>query len=117
MDALALALLWIAVVVPISFAAARRRRDSIAEFERALASLQPGGRPAIRTTLPRDAMSSTRLDRRRRVVMVLVGLVTVALVIAALSRTRLALGAGVLLVDVGLAYGAATVAADRRLST
>ena len=114
MDAVALALLWLGVVVPVGLSAFRHRRDSIADFERALESLQPGPRLDPRVVPTRRADGSIMRARRRRVVRVLSGLVAATLLVAALSRARLALGAGVLLVDIGIAYAAAVVAADRR---
>ena len=114
MDALALALLWVAVVVPVGLTAFRQRRDSIADFERALESLQPGPRADSRVVPSRRDDGSIMRARRRRVVRVLVALAVATLLVAALSRARLALGAGMLLVDLGIAYAAAVVAADRR---
>lgn len=109
MDAIALGILWVAVVLPVGVSAARHRKDSIAEFERALESLQPGGRIAPVRVDERP----TQLARRRRVVLALGALVTLAMLAAILNRTRVALGAGVLLVDVCLAYATAVVASDR----
>jgi hypothetical protein len=118
-DAVALVLLWLAVVLPVGISAARRRRDSIADFSRALDSLRPDGTPVVAVhpipvaQLGRDG-ATRRAARRRKVVGLLCVLVAVAMVVAVVSRTRVAVGAGVLLVDVGLAYAAAIVAADQR---
>jgi hypothetical protein len=116
-DALALAALWLAIVVPVGLKAFRQRRDTIADFERALESLQPGPRALPRVVPTRRADGSIMRARRRRVGRVLGLLAAAALVVAALSRARLALGAGVLLADLGIAYAAAVVAADRRRLT
>jgi hypothetical protein len=113
-DALALALLWLALVVPVGLSAVLRRRDSIADFERALESLQPGPRADTHVVPTRRTDGTIRQARRRRVVRVLAVLAAATLIVAALSRARLALGAGMLLVDLGIAYAAAVVATDRR---
>jgi len=122
MDAVALGLLWLVVLVPVAFSAARRRRDSITEFGRALESLQPvdwlvgdsaTARASVSTVV--RAQPPAHQTRRRRVAHVLTVLVMVAGAVAVLSRTRASIGAGVLVADLCIAYAAAAVAADRGL--
>ncbi len=119
MDALVLALLWVVVVVPVGVKAFQNRRDSIAEFERALDSLQPSGQPRRDAPAPPERPLSgiaLTLRRRRRVVVALGVFASCTAIGAAVIQSRAALAAGALALHMCVAYAAAIVSVDRRSS-
>jgi hypothetical protein len=117
-DVFVLALLWAVVVVPVGMKAFRNRRDSIAEFERALDSLQPHGWTPVIAPPPIEIERLTgaqlTLRRRRRVAVALAAFAALTAIGAAVIQTRAALAAGALALHMSVAYAAAIVAVDRR---